>query len=266
MRIVVGLLAVAIALPTANAQNSAAKPKFEVASVKRSGECFGGRNAIEPRSVTITGVPLRLIMMEAFKVKVEQIEGPPWLDTECIDISAKIPEGVASDQVPAMLQGLLAERFKLAAHKDNRARSGYALVIDAGGPKLKEDDPNKAFMRTPDGRQLMGIGRAANGALKGVMTTDMLAKALSSEGLGPVENATGLTGKYDIDLTWTRDAAFAPKDPGAPAAAPVAEAALPERPNLATALRETLGLKLERRNVQVQYVVVDHVERDPTEN
>jgi uncharacterized protein (TIGR03435 family) len=205
-------------------------------------------------------------MMEAFKVKVEQIEGPSWMETQCIDISAKIPEGVAVDQVPAMLQALLAERFKLTVHKDNRARSGYALVVDQGGPKLKEDDPKTGFMRTSDGRQLAFIGRAGNGALKGVMTMDMLAKALSSEGLGPVENATGLTGKYDVDLSWARDAAFAPRQPGAPASATAAEPPLPERPNLFTALRESLGLKLERHNVEVQYVVVDHIEREPIEN
>jgi uncharacterized protein (TIGR03435 family) len=205
-------------------------------------------------------------MMEAFKVKVEQIEGPSWLETECIDVSAKIPQGAPSDQVPAMLQTLLAERFKLAEHKEDRTRSGYALVVDKGGPKFKDDDPKAGFMRTPDGRQVAYIGRFGRGGMKGVITMASLASSLSREGYGPVEDATGLTGKYDIDVSWVRDAASAPNDPTAPAPAPGADSPASEDRNLFAALRDSLGLRLERRSVQVQFVVIDHIERIPTEN
>ena len=132
----------------ANAQNAPIQPKFEVASVKRTDQCGGGRS-IDPRSVTLRGVPLKPVLMEAFKVRFDQIEGPSWLETDCFEISAKIPDG-GSDQLSAMLQALLTERFKLAAHKEDRPRSGYALVVDKGGPKFKEDDPKTNFMgRTP---------------------------------------------------------------------------------------------------------------------
>jgi uncharacterized protein (TIGR03435 family) len=245
-------------------QGADVRPRFEVASVKRSNECLGGHNAIDPGSVTLSGVPLKIVMMEAFKVKVEQIEGPSWLETECIDVSAKIPQGAPSDQVPSMLQALLAERFRMAEHKEDRTRSGYALVVDKGGPKFKEDDPKEGFMRTADGRQLAYIPRAGSGrgGLKGVITMAQLASSLSREWYGPVEDATGLTGKYDIDVSWVRDTASAPNDPVAPGA----EAPAPEGPNLFAALRESLGLRLERRNVQVPFVVIDHIERVPTEN
>jgi uncharacterized protein (TIGR03435 family) len=76
-------------------------------------------------------------------------------------------------------------------------------------------------------------------------------------GYGPVQDLTELTGKYDIDLTWGPDQTFEPSA-GADTSAPEA--------NLFTALRESLGLKLERRNLQVQFVVIDHIERIPTEN
>ena len=249
----------------ANAQNAPIQPKFEVASVKRADQC-GGRNSIDPGSVAFRGVPLKGVLMEAFKVKMEQIEGPSWLETGCFDISAKIPEGATRDQLPAMLQALLAERFKLAAHKEDRPRSGYALVVDRGGPKFKEDDPKTNFLGSNAGK--MFYGAFGHGALKGVMSMATLAANLSTQGYGPVQDATGLTGKYDIDLTWAPDKAFEPRAVDATASAatpPGADIPAPEA-SLFTALRESLGLKLERRNVQVQFVVIDHIERIPTEN
>ena len=157
--------------------------------------------------------------MEAFKVKMDQIEGPSWLETDCFEISAKIPEGATSEQLPAMLQALLAERFKLAAHKEDRPRSGYALVVDKGGPKFKEDDPKTNFMgHGPAG--MMVVGAFGHGRLKGVMTMATLAANLSTQGYGPVQDATGLNGKYDIDLSWAPDRAFEPRAGDATASAP----------------------------------------------
>ncbi|MDR3701058.1 MAG: TIGR03435 family protein [Candidatus Sulfopaludibacter sp.] len=250
-----------------NAQDVPIQPKFEVASVKRTDRCFAGNSSIDPGSVTLKGVPLKGVLMEAFQVKMEQIEGPSWLETDCFEISAKMPEGATKDQLPAMLQALMTERFKLAAHQEARPRSGYALVVDKGGPKVKEDDPKTNFMRSPDGRQLWAFGASGHGLLKGVMTMATLASNLSRQGYGPVQDATGLTGKYDIDLTWAPDPAFAPRDPAASAATlPGADIPAPEGPSLFTALRESLGLRMERRDVRVQFVVIDHIERIPTEN
>jgi uncharacterized protein (TIGR03435 family) len=249
-------LAAVAATSGANAQNAPAQAKFEVASVKRAEQC-GGRNSIDPGSVAFRGVPLKGVVMEAFQVKMELIEGPSWLETDCFDISAKIADGATREQLPEMLQALLAERFKLAAHREDRQRSGFALVVDKGGPKFKVDDPSTNFMRGPNGRQLMAFGFSGHGLLKGVMTMATLASNLSRQGYGPVQDATGLTGKYDIDLTWTPDKAL---EPGASADVPAPE------PDLFSALRESLGLKLERRSVPVQYVVIEHIERIPTEN
>jgi uncharacterized protein (TIGR03435 family) len=165
-----------------------------------------------------------------------------------------------------MLQALLTERFKLVAHKEDRPSSGYALVVDKGGPKFKEDDPKTNFMGSHAGQ--MFYGAPGHGALKGVMTMATLASNLSTQGYGPVQDLTGLTGKYDIDLTWTPDKAFEPRAVDATASAatsPGADIPAPEA-SLFTALRESLGLKLERRNVQTQFVVIDHIERIPTEN
>lgn len=195
--------------------------------------------------------------MEAFQVKMEQIEGPSWLETDCFDISAKIPEGATREQVPAMLQSLLTERFRLAAHKENRLRAGYALHVDKSGPKFKEEVSTTNFVR---GKGLMLYGP---GVLKGAMTMSTLASNLSTKGYGPVQDLTGLTAKYDIELRWTPNPDFKPTENFPAFSVPPGR---PEAPDLFTALRESLGLKLERRNVKVQFLVTDHIDRIPTEN
>src|SRR5258708_6112364 len=99
------------------ALNSDDQPKFETASVKRI-ERGVIHNSMGPGTVVLRGDPLKVVLMEAFKVKAYQIVGPSWLDDDCFEIVAKMPEGATSDQIPAMLQALLVERFKLAAHKE----------------------------------------------------------------------------------------------------------------------------------------------------
>jgi uncharacterized protein (TIGR03435 family) len=256
----VSLLALLVAF-AANGQNTSVQPKFEVASVKRTDRCGGG-GSINPGSVALRGVPLKAVLMEAFKVKMEQIEGPSWLEEDCFDISARIPEGAGRDQVPAMLQALVTERFRLLAHKVDRLRSGYALVVDKGGPKFKEDDPNTNFMGREKGMMMYSSAGTPFGALKGVMSMATLAANLSTKGYGPVQDLTGLTGKYDIDLRWASSPDVEPKA----VTPPTGDSPARSEADLLTALRESLGLKLERRNVQVQFVVIDHIERIPTEN
>lgn len=266
MKPFVAVLIAAASACVAKGQTAAMQPKFEVASVKRSEQCFG-RNSIDPGAVALRGVPLKAVLMEAYKVKMEQIEGPSWLETECFDISGKFPDGASRDQLPAMLQSLLAERFRLAARTEDRPRTGYALVVDKGGPKCKQDDPKTYFMGRNARPGLTFFGAFGHGGLKGVMTMARLASHLSRQGYGPVEDATGLTGDYDIDLTWTPDPAFAPRSVTVPApSSSPSDIPAPEGPSLFTAVRDQLGLRLERRNVQVQFVVVDHIERTPTEN
>jgi uncharacterized protein (TIGR03435 family) len=216
----------------------------------------------------LIGVPLKPILVEAFKVRRDQIEGPSWLDSDCFDISAKIPEGAPAEQLPDMLLALLTERFKLVAHKEDRLSSGYALVVDKGGPKFKEDDPKTNFMGAGHAGQMF-IGAFGRGALKGVMTMASLARYLSGRGYGPVQDLTGLTGRYGIDLAWAPNPEYEPRplEPTASAATPPS-AGTPAAPeaDLFAALRESLGLRLDLQTVPVQFVVIDHIERVPTDN
>lgn len=266
MRISV-LLTLAICAITA--LTAADQPKFEVASVKRT-EPGIIKNSLGPGTVTLKGDPLKIVLMEAFKLKKYQIVGPAWLDEDCFEIVAKIPEGAAADQIPAMLQALLAERFKLAAHKENRPRPVYALVIGKGGPKFKEAD--LSFRRTgPRPGQVAFRAAADTRGFKGFMTMASLTRFLANSLDRPVQDFTGLTGTYDIDISWAPDpgidrpSAFAE---ATQALSPDAAASLPAAPTatIFTAIRDSLGLRLEPRNEPVEMLVIDHVERIPIEN
>jgi len=182
--------------------------QFETASVKLSKECLF-ETSISPGGVAIKGVPLMPILVHAFKIGADRISGPSWLGTVCFDVIGRLPQGATTDQVPIMLQALLADRFQLRAHKENRVGKEYALVIDKGGPKFNESTESANFIR---GRPPAAVAVRRDGAgVSGPMTMDMLARALSRAGYGPIVNATGLDGRYEIDLTWAPEAAFGPK-------------------------------------------------------
>ncbi len=251
---------------------SADQPNFEAASVKRTDRC-SLENSMDAGMIAFKGDPLKVVLMETFKVKMDQIVGPSWLDADCFDIFARIPEGATRDQVPAMLQALLAERFKLAAHKEDRPRPGYALAVDKSGPKFKESVPGSEFKGLHASQVTFGAAPGASG-IKGAMTMASLARFLSNRLGGPVQDLTGLKGTYDIDLTWAPDRSFEPMGRFAEASSTAhagsadGRADLPPAPtaDIFTAIRDSLGLKLEPRKLSVEVLVIDHIERVPTEN
>jgi uncharacterized protein (TIGR03435 family) len=139
------------------AQQAAPPPAFEVASVKVAeqpqAQMVGGGGMVyravramgcrkpDPGLVNCTSATMKQLLMQAYDVKSYQIQGPAWLDTERFDLMAKIPEGVPVDQVPVMLQALLADRFKVTLHKETKSLPAYELTVAKGGPKLTEVDP-----------------------------------------------------------------------------------------------------------------------------
>jgi uncharacterized protein (TIGR03435 family) len=254
-------LAAICVIPALNGDD---QPKFETASVKQMDRGVI-HNSLCPGTVILRGDPLKLVLMEAFQVKAYQVVGPSWLDEDCFEIVAKMPESATADQIPAMLRALLVERFKLAARLEARPRPVYALVVDKGGPKFKEADMNFSRIGPRPGEVTFGYGPATQG-FKGAMTMTKLAQFLSGRLDRPVQDFTALKGTYDIDLTWT-------PDPGIDRPSPAAAMAdtrgdLPAAPaaTIFTAIRDSLGLKLEPRNEPFQMLVIDHVQRVPTEN
>ena len=237
--------------------------QFETASVKLSKECQYD-TSINPGGVALKGVPLKPILVNAFKIAADRIDGPAWLESVCFDVFARLPPGAKTDQVPVMLQALLADRFHLRAHRESRVGTEYALVIDKGGPKLKQSTESSNFMR---GRPPASLAIRRDGTgVKGAMTMDILARTLSRAGYGPVVDATGLDGRYEIDLTWVPEPSFGPSAPAAEPGMPTIGQAPAPAADLFSALRESLGLRLEPRKTPVDFLIVDHVERVPTEN
>lgn len=239
------------------------QPKFEVSSVKRADRCKLNRSA-DLATVNYEGYYLRFVLMEAFNLKMDQITGPAWLDEDCFDISAKLPEGATKEQIPTMLQALLADRFQLAFHTEHPMRTGYALLVDKGGPKFKETDPSpnaRPFSGRAGATMFVFRSESGKDGFKGSMKMESLAKFLSNKLHQPVTNETGLEAKYDIDLWWTPDppaSAAAPSDSTEPASAP--------GPSVFTAIRDSLGLKLEPRKEPVEILVIDRIDRTPTRN
>src|ERR1017187_2232497 len=133
-------------------------PAFEVASIKpsepitpamvASGKLHAGMK-IDGKRVDIGNFGLMQLICKAYDVKAYQVQGPSWLKTvglsgQRFDIVANLPEGATKEQVPQMLQALLAERFKLVIHRQSKDQAVYAMVIGKGGLKIEESRPPAA--------------------------------------------------------------------------------------------------------------------------
>jgi uncharacterized protein (TIGR03435 family) len=237
-----------------------ANPSFEVATIKPSQPDAPGRSItirgriFQTRNTTLSG-----LLTFAYGIHPKQITGaPPWVDSEKFDISAQ-PDGDGQPnerQWRAMLQKLLADRFKLSFHREKKELAVYAILVDRSGSKLTKNDTD------PDG--LPGLFFRGLGVLPARNATMVdFAGLLQSAVLDrPVIDQTKLAGRFDFTLTWTPDetqfGGLGIKVPPPPdnAAAP---------PGLFTAVQEQLGLKLDSTKAPVDVLVVDRVDK-PTEN
>jgi uncharacterized protein (TIGR03435 family) len=232
-------------------QSAAPPPAFEVASIKPAPPQAPGRVSIrmssDPGRLNYTNVSLSDLMAKAYGVQHNQISGPAWLDTERFDIVAKIPAGVAEDQIPRMFQALLADRFKLKLHSEKKQLPVYALVVLKTGPKLQKAESSSGLSGG------LSLGR---GHVSGKVAMPWFADYLSLRVGRPVMDQTELDGAYVIALDWVPDSPEVP-DGASPGAS---------GPSLFTALQEQLGLKLMATKGPVEFLVIDHMEKIPTEN
>jgi len=233
-------------------------PTFEVASVKlnTSGDFRSSTNS-STGELFIRNSTLKSIIQSAYDVREYSFSGPDWLATVRFDVSAKLPPSDSAQtsreerqfRRRQMLQNFLADRFKLETHRETRTLPGYALVVGRKAPKL-------AVSERKDGTSIS----TNNGSLNGSgMTMASLANMVAIELRSPVADMTGVEGRYDIKLEWSKD------DPRGTGESGDGKS-VDTRPSIFTALQETLGLKLEGRKIPVEILVVDHVERTPTEN
>jgi uncharacterized protein (TIGR03435 family) len=217
------------------------QPAVEVASVKvdQSEGRDGKRDTSSPGTLEFTNSTLQACIRWAYDVRDSQVSGAPgWLNTDRYDILAKAATpNTSGQQERLMLQALLAERFKLQVHRGELP--AYSLVVGKGGAKLQRTTSDHSS--ASDGRGLITD--------RGV-TSAMLATQLSTQLERIVVDKTGLTEKYDLKLEWV----------------PELDADSASGPSVFTAIQEQLGLKLESTKGDVEVLVIDHIERVPTEN
>jgi uncharacterized protein (TIGR03435 family) len=254
---------------------------------------------------------LKELIAYAYKLRTYEISGPEWLVTDRFDIEARLPDGATKDDVPEMLQALLAERFNLTSHREMQEQPVLGLVVAKSGPKLKESSakpvafdeseslkPDESKMDSPDGPiHLMknadgsttyNMGARGSFTLKldgetrsmhmqaDTITMKGFVMMMTTLGAGQgrqIVDMTGLTGMYqaavnfsmmDLMSSLSAQGIELPRRPGGGSSS--TEATDPEGGATVSAALEKLGLKLEKSRAKVDRLVVDHVEKSPTDN
>lgn len=235
-----------------------ADPAFEVSTIKPNNSGILGLQALTFRGRTFIteNSSLADLLMWAYSVQRKQIlNAPDWIDNDRYDISATPDhEGAPSaDQVRVMLRKLLADRFQLKFHHDQRELSAFVLTIAKDPPNLKPSQPNGNLHGV--GVQLAPTGALlfANNAPIPAFTSFLQSLVLDR----PVVDHTGLTGRYDITITFTPDDS---QFGGHPPVPKVAEGVEPA-PNLFNAIQQQLGLKLTAEKTQVDVLSIDQVQK-----
>jgi uncharacterized protein (TIGR03435 family) len=267
------------------------RPQFEVESIRPSSAQVSQVNVglkISGSQVRISYMSLADYIGMAYSVRPQQIVGPEWIVQERFNIAAKIPDGASSEQVPEMLQTLLANRFLMKMHRETKELPAYVLGIAKDGLKMKESpaDPESPADRPG------GVTVAATGTGNGVnldmgggssfsfgnnqlqvrkMTMAALADVLTRFVDLPVVDATELKGRYDFTLD------FSPEDYTAMMVRSAVNAGLvlpPQAlrlldgasPDTLSGPMQKVGLTMQSRKVPLDVVVIDSMMKAPTDN
>jgi len=265
-------LATGFLLACAMYAQSDAKLEFEAATVKLSNPdprgytvgCKGGPGTDDPITFRCTNMSFTNLLARAFDIRYDLVEGPDWLKTQMFEIQARVPANTSADQFRTMLQNLLADRFKMQTHREKKEMTVYTLVVAKGGPKFKEhtgdsgaaDEGSKQLTIDKDGYPDVGYagmacarGKCAWGVRKAPIKR--LVRQVTGQLSRTVSDETGLKGEYDMKLHWMSEALARESDSGI---------------TIAQALQDQLGLKLENRKGTEEFLVVDHMEKLPTDN
>ena len=233
-----------------HAQEPDRRPEFEVASIKPStpsplpGTVLPGmRNG----RLVASNTTLMQMLQAAYGLAAQRIIGPDWLDKERFDLQAKAAPGVPDTQKGELLQRLLEDRFQLKVHRELRETPVYDLVVAKGGIKMPVF-PKPA----PASKNAVAPGYPV---IIATQTMSEFCVILSRVAERPVIDTTDLTERYSIILRFSRPSSQTDRNDleSGP-------------PDLFTALQEQLGLKLQPSRNKLEVIVVDHIERTPSEN
>jgi uncharacterized protein (TIGR03435 family) len=256
----------------------AARPKFDVASVKASN--VQGMRFVRPASGRLLAdAPVKMLMQNAYTLQPFQVVGgPAWIDSENYEIEGKAGSNASAAQLFLMLQSLLEDRFQLKVHRDTHDLPIYTLVAAKGGLKLPTPKAGSCSPPPPDASPEWAGGRIAppggppplprcgsvrvmleqDGArLQGGKVPMAEFTRILSMALGRiVVDKTGYSELFDLQLDFMPDsttAALPPPPPEAPMDS--------KNPSILSALQQQLGLRLESSRGPVDVLVIDHVER-----
>jgi uncharacterized protein (TIGR03435 family) len=281
---------------------TASSPHFEAATIKVVDRRVLTAYHEDGQMVTYPALPLTNYISEAYSVGLDQIQGPDWLATEFYAITAKLPDGPKPnmEERRQMMANLLTERFGLVFHRTTKEVPGYELVVAPGGPSPKLTastgappppptapavaGPPERLGVNPEGFPVLTanqIWASTNGDGKQRFTfrrrtmhafaSDLrmtLSRLSPDDAVIPIEDKTGLAGPFDFHL----------EIPAGPQRLPPAlrlqmgqmatsDDAPPVGPKeVSAALEKQLGLRLNPVKVPLDYIVVDKVNKVPTDN
>ena len=221
----------------------AEQPAYDVVSVKLSDSPSNGMSGyigIRPGgAISLRNITLHFLIGMAYQLQDYRIfGGPGWIDTVRYHVDAKPASSVSQEVAHQMMQKLLADRFQLQVHHENRLVDGYRLTAPKGDARMTKLSPTDTI----------GFRRMQPGRIEGHGNLKMLVSSLKGLLGVPVEDDTGLTANYDMLLEWTLN-----------------ETADDGKPSIFAALSERLGLVLRREKVNIDVLVIDRAEK-PTAN
>jgi len=275
MKLAIAVVILSAVLPISQAQQPTAgpaeaddpcsaqsRPTFEVATIKPSDKSAGGSSMHRRSDSFVSSSVLRQLILFSYDLRDFQLTGgPDWVSTQVWEISARVdppdPDPVTLDEVGRKalidterhrLQSLMADRFKFKCHMTTKELPIYELVPAKGGVKLT---PTAAVPEKQGSMSSNGNDRSEKLVATGILLSDLV-RYLSSDVGRNVVDKTGLTGSYDMTMTWVPAMASAADSDASGA-------------TIFTALEEQLGLKLVPAKGPVKVLVIDSVEK-PSEN
>lgn len=254
MRVVAAIL---FLVSSASAATGRAKPAigFEVASVRPCRHIVGPdyNNHIRylADGIVARNVTLRFMIAEAYRLQIDQVSGPDWLNQDEYDVEARTSGVSPRRQMDVMLRRLLADRFNLKLQRGMRRMRVYELMIAKSGPKIhaisggEAVSPGTGFHFRGDMRRFADL-LAVQFSIPATRNPAIPVRA--SEAQIPVIDKTGLAGIFDFSVD--------------------------VHPELGTdsftmwkrALPEQLGLKIESGKEDVPFLIVDRAAGVPTAN
>jgi uncharacterized protein (TIGR03435 family) len=245
------LAAILTVIPAATqAQADSARPQFDVASVKpnRSGEP-GLRLDVQADRMIATNIPLKQLIRAAYTLQLYQIvDAPSWVDTDRFDIIARANHdltvtapwtpGGSFALVQLMAQSLLADRFRMVAHMEERESPGYVLVV------ANPQRGHKLVPAAPDCAASCGMRLGPGTLTARKVPIRQVAELLSQVTGRLVIDETGVNEPLDLDLHWSPDSPQAATD----------------APSVFTAVQEQLGLRLEPRRLPQRVLVIESIQ------